>query len=275
MLSNQYQTVRSACRSEQIKIKHYLTRSIEKHQSDFKVLFQPIWSLSSPEKLCGYEALARWNNPFNIGPDQFIPVIESDNKLRRQFAALIAHSVVESLNTLLLHNHEVQYVSLNVSYADLNEPNYIEVLRKLISVYPSVRNHLVIEVTESQRVVLTESFIKSIIALQELGIGLALDDLGAGYADFNSLRLPIWSIIKIDKHHVCGIDKCSIKWQALKFTVEQCLSYSSRVIVEGVETYEQHFALSQFNLEFMVQGYYYSKPLAYCNILNSCSKVAS
>ena len=242
-------------------IKQQLIYSLKKSPSDFSVYYQPIYQINDLINPSAFEALARWSNPYNLGPAQFMQIIESDDYLRRKFAMLISQQVLAGAQLLLSYSPNLQYVSLNVTFNDLNEPHYVEALKHLILKYPSVHSRIVIEITETQHVHLTKKFIDNISELHKIGVDVALDDLGAGFSTIDSVQLSIWQFVKLDKKLVEGIEKSEKKYQNLKLTIEQCLPYQSKLVIEGIENIKQHVLINQIeNSNLLLQGYYYGKP---------------
>lgn len=251
-----------------IGIKEQLFHSLKKSPSDFSVYYQPIYQINNQINPSAFEALARWSNPYNLGPAQFMQIIESDDDLRRNFARVIANRVVPDAHRLLLYYPTLKYISINVTFADLSEGFFIGIVRNLLSKYPSVKSHLVIEITETQKVQINKIFLKNINELSKLGIHLALDDLGSGFATINSLHLAIWSWVKLDKTLVKGIEQCPNRYRNLKHTIEQCINYQSKIVVEGIENEEQHTLIDQIKRpNLLIQGYYYGKPSPLVNWL--------
>ncbi|WP_186728042.1 EAL domain-containing protein [Vibrio sp. T20] len=262
-----------------IVIKEQLFHSLKTSPSDFSVYYQPIYQINNLINPSAFEALARWSNPYNLGPAQFMQIIESDDYLRRKFAMLISQQVLAGAQLLLSYSPNLQYVSLNVTFNDLNEPHYVEALKHLILKYPSVHSRIVIEITETQRVHLTKKFIDNISELHKIGVDVALDDLGAGFSTIDLVQLSIWQFVKLDKKLVEGIEKSEKKYQNLKLTIEQCLPYQSKLVIEGIENIKQHVLINQIeNSNLLLQGYYYGKPKSisstikdiYNNTYSSC-----
>ncbi|MFW7525465.1 EAL domain-containing protein [Vibrio ostreicida] len=228
---------------------------------NFQVHYQPIFQVQSEHQPIGFEALARWKHPEVMSPDEFIPIIESNPHLRRQFGQNIAKMVVNDLQGMLGAGSSFNYVSMNVNFDDLNEPDFVLYLAQLTMGCPAIRQHLILEITETTKIQMTQEFSNNIKLLSRLGIRIALDDVGVGYANFSALGLPFLSVIKIDKHLVDGIELSASKLSALKKIVELCLLYDVVVVIEGIETLEQHHLVKNVICsKACVQGYYYSKP---------------
>lgn len=96
---------------------------------------------------------------------------------------------------------------------------------------------------------------------RELGVKIALEDLGEG-----SSNLRLWSelrpdYIKIDRHLIQGVDKDPVKAQFVRSIQEIARSANSEVIAEGVETRAEMETAHSLGIA-CGQGYYIARPVA-------------
>jgi GGDEF domain-containing protein len=94
---------------------------------------------------------------------------------------------------------------------------------------------------------------------QDMGFGIAIDDLGSGYSG-----LRLWSelepaYVKIDKHFVRGIDQDSVKREFVKSIINIGNSTRCRIIAEGIETRGELHTLQLLGVGFG-QGFLLGKP---------------
>lgn len=94
---------------------------------------------------------------------------------------------------------------------------------------------------------------------RQLGIGIAIDDLGEG---FSSLRL--WSevrpeYVKIDRHFISGIAQDPLKFQFVRAIRDIAETCSSQIIAEGIESEEEFATVRDLGIHFG-QGYYIAHP---------------
>lgn len=95
---------------------------------------------------------------------------------------------------------------------------------------------IVVELTEGVGAASYEMLREAVTRYRQLGLQLALDDLGEG---FSSLRR--WSelrpeYVKVDKYFVRGIDRDPVKRQFLRAMVEVAQQSKATLIAEGIET---------------------------------------
>ncbi len=96
---------------------------------------------------------------------------------------------------------------------------------------------------------------------REMGVKIALEDLGEG-----SSNLRLWSelrpdYIKIDRHLIQGVDKDPVKAQFVRSIQEIARSANSEVIAEGVETRAEMETAHALGIS-CGQGYYIARPVA-------------
>jgi predicted signal transduction protein with EAL and GGDEF domain len=97
--------------------------------------------------------------------------------------------------------------------------------------------------------------------LRELGVGVALDDFGAGEASLASLtRLPI-DILKLDRSFVARVDRDPQSRALCESVVGIGRALGLDVVAEGVETPDQLAAVRAFGVGF-AQGFLLARPMA-------------
>jgi EAL domain-containing protein (putative c-di-GMP-specific phosphodiesterase class I)/GGDEF domain-containing protein len=223
------------------------------------LVFQPRIDLASGACL-GAEALLRWDHPTlgAVSPGEFIPVIEQTSVVRAATAwvldAALAQLAVWQRNGLMLT------ISVNVSSANLMEPDFAE------RVIAAVRRHgvapamLELEITESA---VLDNQKQAMAVLHEIagaGIKLAIDDFGTGYSSLSYLQNLPADVVKIDQSFVRTMlsDPRTDVLIATMITMSHALGY--RVVAEGVETDAELARLRELRCD-EVQGYVYARPM--------------
>lgn len=120
---------------------------------------------------------------------------------------------------------------------------------------------VVIELTENKPTVDYRSMRDTLLSYRRRGFGIALDDLGEGFA---SLRL--WSelqpdYVKIDMHFVQGVHLDSMKLQFLKAVQQIAQSAGSQLVAEGIENESELRIVRDLGIS-LGQGFFISRPSA-------------
>lgn len=236
-----------------------LNQSIEK--SNFSVNFQAQYNLVS-KRIIGFEALVRWYdvNGSAIPPAVFIPMAEKKG-LIFDIERLV---IIESLR--LAKSLEAQEVfdcqiAVNLSALHLSLPYFITFLTIQLKEQDVEPERLVIELTETANIHDKSSLVENVTILRNLGVQIALDDLGTGYAGLERVLDIPCDIIKVDTDFVARM----LEDEAAVWVVESLLQLGKRmqkcVIAEGIETESQLNSLRQMGCEFG-QGFLFTYPVA-------------
>jgi EAL domain-containing protein (putative c-di-GMP-specific phosphodiesterase class I) len=118
---------------------------------------------------------------------------------------------------------------------------------------------VVLEITERSAIGNLALFEATLNRLRDCGIGVAVDDAGAGYASLNTIARLKPEFLKFDMALVRGIDRDRVKQELLATLQELGHRVNARVIAEGIETRGEFETLLQAGVEFG-QGYYLAKP---------------
>ncbi len=229
-------------------------------EEQFVVYLQPKTNIRT-EKYYGAEALVRWQHPNKgmVSPGKFIPVFESNGFIGRLDYYMWEHTC-KLLRRWIDEGLNPAPVSVNVSRANMYNPNLVESLKNLVSEYQLPTNLLQLELTESAFMDDLDMMIAKVKQLQENGFTVLMDDFGSGYSSLNTLKdIPV-DILKVDMKFLGTGDKDGRSERILASVIQMATLLELAVIVEGVETKEQKDFLESVGCEY-VQGFYYARPM--------------
>ena len=224
---------------------------------EFEMYFQPQFS-SSKNKIVGFEALLRWNNPKYISesPEHYVTIAEK-NGLIIELAKLINRKVfaftkeIEGLGVS---------ISLNVSPVQLLQAGFVNEILKLVDEFKVLPGAIAIEITETFLMENRDLMISKLRLLRERGIAIHLDDFGIGYSSMLYLKdLPV-NTIKIDKEFTKYMVSDKVTRIIVSNIVKMGQSLNLDLICEGVENEKQKDILSKMGCD-IIQGYFISKPI--------------
>lgn len=240
--------------------------------NEIYVVYQPKVLLEN-STVKGFEALARWNNKKfgQVSPGKFIPLAE-ESKMIVPIGTFVLEEVCKKIKYLISNGYDDFKIAVNLSEVQFQEEIVVNVLRTLIKKYKIPSRYLELEITESMFIKSFEKNVKVLEEIKSMGITIALDDFGTGYSSLSYLtRLPI-DVLKIDRSFI--IDLCNNPKE--KCIVESIIRLSHQlgieVVAEGVEEKEQVEYLKAIYCDF-VQGYYFSRPRPFEEIINIVGKV--
>jgi EAL domain-containing protein (putative c-di-GMP-specific phosphodiesterase class I) len=198
--------------------------------ADLRVVFQPIISTDTG-RLVGAEALSRFEafNPADPpdSPDAVFAQAASVGLgvelelLAVRIALLAAEALPEDL-----------YISVNVSPAAVLSPQLTDCL--LSSSVPLRR--VVLEITEHVSVPDYNLLTSRTDELRALGVRLAVDDAGAGFASFRHILRLAPEYIKLDRTLIENISEDPARRALAAAVVLFAFEMGSAVVAEGVET---------------------------------------
>ncbi|MFE4194342.1 putative bifunctional diguanylate cyclase/phosphodiesterase [Paenarthrobacter sp. NPDC056912] len=233
-------------------------------RSDQLVLFyQPIVELATG-RIEGSEALVRWKHPVHglIMPDHFIPVAEATG-LIAELGRWVLRTAVGQLRRWR-DDHVVPQedfsMRINVSAADLQSLEFVDDVGEALADAGLPPESLVLELTESAIIHNNELDRYTLASLHRLGVGLEIDDFGAGYSSMGYLRkLPV-DRVKVDRQFVRDLGSDPLQLGFLAAIQQVIRSCGLEGIWEGIETAEQAEALRSIGCA-SGQGYFFGRPV--------------
>lgn len=229
--------------------------------NEFQIFYQPKYELATKD-IVGAEALVRWQNS-KLGfmtPESFVPLFER-NGFITLLDMFVWETVCKDMSEWISKGNKPFAVSMNVSRADLLNPNIVSILVELSEKYKLDRKFLHLEITENAYTENPEQIIKTVTQLHNKGFPIEMDDFGSGYSSLNLLaEIPI-DVLKLDIEFVRSkLEKINGK-EIVGFVISLAKWLNLSVVAEGVETFEQAQILNSMECDY-VQGYYFSRPLS-------------
>ena len=225
-------------------------------RSELSLAYQPAVDVTTG-RIKGFEALLRWEHATHgfISPDVFIPIAEEigligtigDWALRTALAA--AASWPEDIR-----------VAVNISPLQFATSALPATVANALASTGVAPGRLELELTEG--VFLTESKTVDTVfgALKQMGVRLALDDFGIGYASLATLKRLPFDALKIDKSFVQGLGADSVDRNFINAIVALAHSIGMTTTAEGVETVGEMEIIQSLGCTH-VQGYILGKPM--------------
>jgi diguanylate cyclase (GGDEF)-like protein len=251
------------------RLKADLRNAIE--QGDLNVVYQPMYRPDGSEMEC-CEALVRWSHPERgfIGPNIFIPMAESMGMIS-QITRFVLDRACEDCASW----PTAMSVSVNLSIHDLRGGQIVARVAETLARHDMSPARLHLEVTEScfmdEPVVVSATLAQ----LRASGVTIAIDDFGTGFSSLSYLdSLPI-DVVKIDRAFVREIGSEPRRLKLLSGIVHLSRELDLKIVIEGVETFEQLELVKKHRFADLVQGYIFSPPVPANAIAELCQKTAS
>ena len=206
----------------------------------------------------GLELLARWIRPDGdvISPADFIPVIEEQGRGPALGMRMIDHAIA-TLSQVDVREAGL-FLSVNVSARHLYHRRLPREVEARLRRYGVEADRLILEVTESEHLPSSPIWRETAEQLLEVGVGLAMDDLGTGYSTVSKLLDVPFSHVKVDRVFTQALDRPGTTQLAAAFaTIAAGAGMSS--VVEGIETDDQADAMRAAGYR-LGQGFLFHRP---------------
>ena len=249
------------------RLKMYLIAHIDEAVKNeyIKVYFQPVVNIST-NKLCGFEALARWDDPEHgfLPPLDFVGILE-DAHLIQKLDLFVLKKICEKYREETNLGHKCVPISFNLSRLDFKLSDIYKELTRLTKEYNVPHEMIHIEITESVLDGDEDGYIREqVMRFQKDGFEVWMDDFGSGFSSLNVLKDYDFDFLKIDMMFLRNFTEKSKV--IIRSIVEMADRLNIGTLSEGVETKEHLDFLKEIGCG-RVQGYYYSKPLPYDEVM--------
>ena len=228
---------------------------------EFTVHFQPQASLSTGT-IVGIEALVRWPHARRgmVRPNEFIPIAEKAGFMPAVGRIVMRKAIEEAAEW---HRAGIPFgrIAVNVSGAELNEPDFIDFLFGVLAMTGLPTDRLSLEIVES--VILDDDKTGIAAKLSEVraaGVHLELDDFGTGHASLTHVSPSEIDRLKIDRRFVHNIDRGGDNAQIVRAIADLARSLGIDVVAEGAETEAELSSLMALGCD-EVQGYAIAFPM--------------
>lgn len=241
-----------------------LRRALDR--GEFVNHYQPARDMRSGQ-LVSFEALLRWDHP-QLGvlpPSLFLPAIESSGLIHPVERHVVDNALALQADLRRRQPGSAIVVAVNVSGAQLQEPGLAEELLRSLERSAGEPENLTIELTETAPLD-TSVASQELAVLRSAGVGIALDDYGAGHSTVGQLlELPI-TTLKLDRSITKGLPGSDQNVKVVQSTIGLAADLGIDIICEGVESEAQRDALTGLGAIYG-QGWLFGRPQHAANVL--------
>jgi len=228
-------------------------------RDEILTVYQPIVDMRTG-RWAGAEVLARWKRPGGewVSPDVFVQIAERHGLVSQLTQRVLARSCAEL--GAFATTHKDFFVSINISSADLREPDFTATLAAICSGRGIAHERVHLEITERAEV---DPGLEAatIATLRGMGFKVGIDDFGIGYSNLAYLDLLQVDYLKIDRAFVAGLPRAQIGTEIVDHIIELAAGRGLQLIAEGVEREEQRAELISRGVT-LAQGWLFGRPMA-------------
>jgi diguanylate cyclase (GGDEF)-like protein len=229
-------------------------------QNAFVLHYQPRVHLSSGQVL-GAEALIRWQHPTRglLLPGKFIHIAELTG-LIEPIGNWVLKQTCKDFLRWRQAGIELHFVSINVSSIQLRSPDFVNTVQQILLQTGMPPDRLELEITETAFIEDFEQSLEKLEQIRLLGVKVAVDDFGTGYASLKYLKQLPADIIKIDRLFIKDLPDSDSDIAIISSLITLADQLGLGLVAEGIETEAQKHHLLEAGIH-TAQGFLMSPPL--------------
>jgi diguanylate cyclase (GGDEF)-like protein/PAS domain S-box-containing protein len=240
-------------------------------ERQFRVLYQPVLRLDT-RSVVSFEALLRWEHPTQglISPYRFIEAAEDTGILVSVGHWLILQACMQLRDwDAAASSGQVMFgqpmsgqpnITVNVSARQFADARLVDDIQSALQESGVDPSRLQLEITENVAAADPKLTVAVLSHLKHLGIGMILDDFGAGTTSLRGLREFRVDAVKIDRSLVREMLTDRVVGDTVELIITLAHKMKLKAIAEGIETARQVERLLEVGCEFG-QGHYFSEPM--------------
>jgi EAL domain-containing protein (putative c-di-GMP-specific phosphodiesterase class I) len=198
-------------------------------------------------------------NGQTVPPSRFIPAAER-NGLMTQIDRWVLRSTLEWLDSQPGHRDNVDFCTLNLSGASLNDEKFLHDAIALIRTHPESTRKVCFEITESVALYDLNTTRRFVDKVKSFGAMVALDDFGAGYTSFNYLKDIPGDLVKIDGSFIRDVNLNRANFAITRAIVDLTHELGMGCVAEWAENAATVKSLIDLQVDY-AQGYGVCRPL--------------
>ncbi len=236
-------------------------------RQEFSLYFQPKVDIAA-NKICGAEALIRWNHPEKglISPMEFIPLAEETGLINPMGEWILDEACAMAKEWSKVLNRYFS-IAVNISSRQVKDVDLVGQVRASLARHQIPAECLELEITESSVMGNVEKAKEIFGALHDMGIRVSIDDFGTGFSSLSYLRIFPISTLKIDKSFIDDIPGDADSNTMVTTIISMARHLNLTTVAEGVEELPQLEFLKASECD-QIQGYYFAAPMPADQFLN-------
>ena len=228
-------------------------------RDEFFLQYQPEVDLASG-KVVAAEALVRWRTPPApvVMPPDFLPIAEENGTII-PIGRWVLERALADLRAWRDRGVDIT-LSINLSARQLQQPDLADSVRNALAAHGVAARGLRFEIPETALMVESDASTRTVRALQEAGVEIALDNFGTGYSSLGLVRGFALRVVKIDRSLVSSCPnkrECAALVQAVSAMAR---NLGLTVIAGGVETEEERRVVATLGCD-RAQGNFIGRPV--------------
>ncbi|MBT8241291.1 MAG: EAL domain-containing protein, partial [Acidimicrobiia bacterium] len=226
-----------------------------------QLAYQPIHWVDGANQMWGVEALIRWEDRTegHIAPPDIIEAARSARILSELHRWIVLEACTRVAEWLKDFPDHPFYLTVNASPEELASRELVGNVANALQQSGLDASRLFVEISEQLVAPNVPRVVENMAGLQDIGVGLLLDDFGEGQTSLSYLHeLPVAGI-KLDRRLVVNTMRSETDRVVLRSVVELSHDLDLLVVAEGIEESAQLNVIAECGCN-LAQGYLLSKP---------------
>ena len=216
--------------------------------------YQPIYNIQN-NTIIGYEGLFRSEEYPN--PEQAFLEAKERNSLYELDSRSLQNAIRMYQAAGYSKNNGLLF--LNIIPSTLENRGFFSFVNKIMNDTCFHSQQIVLEISESEEMILTAGMMECLGKLRDLGIMLAVDDFGKSYSHFKTIIEVNPDFIKLDRYLTADLSTSLKKQVIIQYCLDFCSQFNSKLILEGIETEVELEMAKQLGVMY-AQGFFLGKP---------------
>jgi diguanylate cyclase (GGDEF)-like protein len=226
--------------------------------NQFFQLYQPIYDLGT-RQVVGLEALIRWRHPTRgvLSAAEFVPLAEETGLI----VPIGRWALEEACRRAAEWNvaGKRASISVQISTNQLNRDGFTTDVRRALQQSGLEPSLLTLEIGETTVLLDVAAATERCREIKELGVRIAIDDFGSGYAYRSDLQQMPIDFLKVDRSSLAASDDQDYRSWLLEAILHFGRDLALTVIAKGIDTHE-HMTTVQSMGCTLAQGFYMGEP---------------
>jgi diguanylate cyclase (GGDEF)-like protein len=228
--------------------------------NQFFQLYQPIYDLGT-RRVVGLEALIRWRHPTRgvLSAAEFLPLAE-ETGLIVPIGRWALEEACRRAAEWNVAGHRAS-ISVQISTNQLNRDGFVTDVRRALQQSGLEPSLLTLEIGETTVLLDVAAATERCKEIKQLGVRIAIDDFGSGYAYRSDLQQMPIDFLKVDRSSLAASDDQDYRSWLLEAILHFGRDLALTVIAKGIDTHE-HMTTVQAMGCTLAQGFYMGEPTA-------------
>jgi EAL domain-containing protein (putative c-di-GMP-specific phosphodiesterase class I) len=214
-------------------------------------------------RVSGVEALVRWRHPTRgfLGPGRFVGLAEATGHIRALTDHVLARAIADQA-AMRRAGHDLD-VSVNISGQLLTDADFAEAALLLTD---GAAGRVWFEIREASVIEQPERALRHVERFADAGVGVSIDNYGAGLSSLAWLREIRAEELKIDKTLILDLADDRKNPLLVRAAIDLAHGLGMKATAEGVETNEAFALLAGMGCDF-AQGFLIERPMPLRDVL--------